>query len=524
MPKITIDQHEVEVAPGATILEAARQLGIYIPTLCYLDGCKASTSCLVCMVRNVDTGRLVPSCATVAVEGMNIESETEEIFAVRKSALELLLSDHLGDCLAPCYFACPARMDIPTMLRQIKSGELGEAIATIKRDIALPAILGRICPAPCEKACRRRGADEAVTICGLKRFVADVDLAQPAPYIPAKQPSSGKRVGIVGAGPTGLSAAYYLLQQGHACTLFDENAQAGGRLRTQTTDETLPREVLETEIHQVITQGAELCLDIRVEDAAAMADLRNEFDAVLIAAGATGKDQASQWGLEIGPRGIQVARATYEASVTGTFAAGNAIRGTGMVVRSVADGKEAAVAIGQFLAGQNVTGPNSPFSTKIGRLSDDELAQFVTMSDGSPREEPSPRLPAGYEAAGAATQAARCLRCDCRALDTCKLRIESARHGANPRRYQTQRRRFEQDVHNHDVVFEPGKCIDCGLCVEIASLAGESLGLTFVGRGFDVRVGVPLGGSLDAALKNAAIECADACPTAALSRKDKNAS
>ncbi len=258
MLRLTIDQREVEVPEGATVLEAARQLGIDIPTLCFREGCKPSTSCLVCVVGLGGPGRLVPSCATAAAEGMQIESETEAVRQARRTALELLLSDHLGDCVAPCQFGCPAQMDIPTMLRQIAAGELREAIATIKRDIALPATLGRICPAPCEKVCRRADHDAAVSICLLKRLAADADLASGDPYLPACKPSTGKRVAIVGAGPTGLSAAYYLRQLGHACTLVDENPTPGGRLLRETTETGLPREVLQAEIASITRLGIDL--------------------------------------------------------------------------------------------------------------------------------------------------------------------------------------------------------------------------------------------------------------------------
>ena len=165
MPKLIIDQREVEVPEGATVLDAARKLGIDIPALCFHEGCNPSTSCLACLVRIGGEERLVPSCATAAAEGMQVESETEAVRQARRTALELLLSDHLGDCMAPCQLGCPAQMDIPTMLRQIAAGQLREAIATVKRDIALPAVLGRICPAPCEKVCRRGDLDAAVSIC-----------------------------------------------------------------------------------------------------------------------------------------------------------------------------------------------------------------------------------------------------------------------------------------------------------------------------------------------------------------------
>ena len=288
MPKLTIDQREVEVPEGATILDAARKLGIEIPALCYRADCDPSTSCLVCMVRVGRDHRLVPACATAAADGMEVESETEAVHQVRRTALELLLSDHLGDCLAPCYFGCPAEMDIPTMLRQIAAGDMRGAIATVKHDIALPAVLGRICPAPCEKVCRRGDLDVPVSICLLKRLVADIDLASAKPYGPECLPASGKRVAVIGAGPTGLSAAYYLRQYGHACTLFDENAQLGGRLIQEPKAVGLPAAVLQAEIAAILRLGVTVQTESRIE-LTRLAELRSRFDAVLLACGATGK-------------------------------------------------------------------------------------------------------------------------------------------------------------------------------------------------------------------------------------------
>ena len=520
MPRITIDQREVEVPPGATILEAARKLGIDVPTLCYFEGFPPSTSCLVCMVKIKGNGRLVPSCATEAVEGMQIESETEEVHRVRRSALELLLSDHVGDCLAPCHFTCPAHMDIPMMLRQITSEDLGEAIVTVKQDIALPAILGRICPKPCEKGCRRAKADGAVAVCGLKRFVADVDLASGDPYLPECKPDSGKRVAVVGAGPAGLAAAWHLRQAGHACTVFDEAPRPGGRLWNETTEEELPRDVLEAEVDLILRLGVELKPNTPVGENPTLADLRKDFDAVLVACGAIAKDRIEQLGLKAAKRGIEVDRQTYQTGTPGVFAAGNAIRTKGLVVRSVADGKEAAVAIDQFLSGQPVTGSPMPFSTRIGRLEDDELADLVAAAGQAPRHEPEADTAAGFTQDEAAQQAGRCLHCDCRALAGCKLRRYAAQYGADPNRYRGQRARLVQDLQHSAVIYEPGKCINCELCIQIATAAGEPLGLTFVGRGFDVRVGVPFSRSLAEALSKVAAQCVAACPTAALSFKD----
>ena len=519
MSKLTIDHREVEVPQGATVLEAARKLGIDIPALCFREGCSPSTSCLVCLVRVGEDHRLVPSCATAAAEGMQVESETEEVYEVRRTALELLLSDHLGDCLAPCQFGCPAEMDIPTMLRQIAAGEFRKAIATVKRDIALPAVLGRICSGPCEKVCRRGDLDAPVSICLLKRLVADVDLASADPYVPKCLPASGKHVAILGAGPTGLSAAYYLRQLGHACTIFDEKPLPGGRLLTETTDSQLPRQVLETEVTTITRLGVALKMNTRVGPDMQLADLRKSFDAVLLACGATAREQAAGWGLAVAQRGIQVAPRTFETATPGVFAAGSAIRTKAIPIRSVADGKEAAIAIDQFLRGLPLTGPAEPFSTKIGRMEGDELARFAAGAAHTPRQEPNSGLAAGFTTAEGAQQAARCLHCDCRGAASCKLRKYAAQYSAHPRRFKAGRRAFQQDSQHAEVIYEPGKCIDCGLCIQIAAAAGEPLGLTFVGRGFDVRVSVPLDHSLAEALTKVAAECVAACPTAALAWK-----
>ena len=117
--KVKIDNQKVEVPAGSNLIDAAEQLGIEIPTLCYQTGYEPSTSCQVCTVKDSRTGRLVPACGTKVADGMEIDCETEEVTIVRRTALELLMSEHVGDCLAPCDFACPAHMDIPLMLQQI---------------------------------------------------------------------------------------------------------------------------------------------------------------------------------------------------------------------------------------------------------------------------------------------------------------------------------------------------------------------------------------------------------------------
>ena len=516
MPKLIIDQREVEVPQGATVLDAARKLGIDIPALCFHQGYNPSTSCLACLVRIDGQERLVPSCATAAGEGMRVESETETVRQARLTALELLLSDHLGDCMAPCQLGCPAQMDIPKMLRQIAVGQLHEAIVTIKRDIALPAVLGRICPAPCEKVCRRGDLDSPMSICRMKRLAADVDLTSDNPYSPVCKPSTGKRVAIIGGGPAGLSAAYYLRQLGHVCTIFDENSSAGGRLLRETMNGDLPRAVLEAEIAAILRLEIQLETGTRIGRDSEFSDLRARFDTVLIACGATARDQGEGWGLRVRQRGIEVTPRAFETCIPGVFAAGNAIRGNAIVIRSVADGKEAAHAIDQFLYGRPVSGIAEPFNTKIGRMAGDELARFAAVSLAKPHYDDTARASSIVTDDRGVEESLRCLHCDCRGQSSCKLRKYAALYNAHPRRFKADRRVFQQSAQHAEVIYEPGKCIDCGLCIQIAAAAGEPVGLTFVGRGFDVRVAVPLDQTLAEALTKAAAECVAACPTAAL--------
>ena len=529
MPKLWIDNRPVEVPDGTTVLAAARKLGIDIPALCYLQGHPANTSCMCCVVQIDGQADLVPACATVATEGMRVSSETDEVRAARRTALELLLSDHLGDCIGPCQSACPAGMDIPRMIRHIAAGDLKAAIATVKARIALPAALGRICPAPCEKACRRGRYDQPVAIKLLKRHAADADLADDEPYLPPRRPPSGKRVAIIGAGPAGLAAAYYLLTLGHGCTVFDDHDRPGGMLRYGVEPRRLPRKVLEAEIDIIRQLGAEFRMRTLVGEHVSLEELRTDFDAVFVAVGELRADDAEQLGLSAPAGRLRADPATFQTEVQGVFAGGDAIGRRKSAVRSVAHGHGAAVAIDQYLTGRPLTGTGRPFTTRMGRLDEEELRRLVALASPEPRASPAGRTLAGEDAPGlsdaqAHSEAARCLHCDCRKAESCKLRRYAALYAANPKRHGDQRRRLELHAGRGQVIYEPGKCIDCGLCVQITARAGEALGLTFVGRGFDVRVAVPFGRELDQALQKVAAECVRACPTGALAFKMNRAS
>jgi len=283
---LEIDGRRVRVPAGATVLEAARALGIEIPTLCHVPGLAPVGSCFLCVVQLEGRTNLSPSCALPAAEGMVVTTDSEDIRATRKMALELLLSDHAGECSAPCARGCPAELDIPGFVLPLAIGRGREAMKVIARTLVLPAALGRICPRLCEQSCRRCGYDEALAIGALHRHAAEQDLAADGGYLPPRLAPSGRSVAIVGAGPAGLAAAYFLQQQGHACTLFDAHEHPGGMLRYGIPEYRLPRAALSAEIDLVARLGARFRMGVRWGEDFSLADLRAGHDAVFLAIGA----------------------------------------------------------------------------------------------------------------------------------------------------------------------------------------------------------------------------------------------
>jgi len=541
MPTVTIDGRPIDVPEGTTVLDAAAALGIRIPTLCHMKGFDPDPSCFVCVVQVEGRPEMSPSCATVVADGMVVRTDTEDVLGARRTALELMLSDHTGDCVAPCSLACPAHLDVADFIHDIRRDDYRAALATIKRTIALPASLGRICPRFCERVCRRKDLDEPVAVCDLRRFVADLDLESGEPIMPDRAEFSGKRVAIAGAGPAGLSAAYYLLQAGHACTLFEAREAPGGLFRYGIADWRLPNAVLDAEIDVIRRMGAEFRTGVRLGEDISLDELRRQFDAVLLAVGARTKaggaesfkpsghtatggqvDLASieQLGLEAGPRGVRVDRRTQQTAMSGVFAAGNVTSGPNYGVYAVAAGRRAAVAIDQLLRGAEVTGEPQRVHVVMRDLTEDEVARFNAGADPATRvfveAGRDGGAARGLSEAEARTEARRCLDCDCGKRDECLLRRCADAAEAAATRFRGERRPFQRDATHPDIVYESGKCIQCGRCVRIAERAREEFGLTFIGRGFAVKTAAPLDETLEAGLRRTAIECAGACPTGAL--------
>jgi hypothetical protein len=517
MVKLKIDHKEVEVPRGKLLMEVIRESGTEVPSMCFLENAEHFTSCMVCVVKDRKSGKILPSCSREAEEDMDIISMDEEVREARRTALELLLSEHVGDCEAPCQISCPAHMDIPLMNRLLARGEFAEALQVVKKDIALPSVLGRICSAPCEGACRRRTIDEAVSICLLKRFAGDDDLSAEQAWQPRQAPKSGKKVAIIGAGPAGLAAAYYLALKGHRCQVIDRNQKAGGSLCKEVDIEELPPEVLQKEIALIEATGVKFVLNKEV-DAPAFQQLVRTHDAVVVAVG-KGESGITGWDLPMHDRGVEADGKTYRIGDTKVFAVGSALRPAKLAIRVLGQGKEVSFSVDQFLRKEEVTGERFRFNSRFGKLVPAEFAEYMKESVEGKRLEPAVKAD-GLTPEQVMEEAARCLHCDCRDLESCKLRIYSDAYGADQKRFKSEERQIcSKQVQHDQIIYEPSKCIKCGICVRITEQYKEKFGFTFIGRGFEVVVGIPFGESTREGLKKAALVVADACPTGALCRK-----
>ena len=284
--RLNINGKEIKGRKGQTVLGVAKEHGIDIPTLCYDERVEVYGSCGLCVVEVEGNPRLLRACATEACDGMVIQTHTDRVKASRKTALELLLSDHVGDCKAPCILACPGNTDCQGYVGLIANGEYREALELIKEQLPLPASIGRICPHPCETACRRQLVEEPVSIAWLKSFVADMDLKSEEVFVPEIKGSTGKRVAVIGGGPGGLTAAYYLAKEGHKVAIYEAMPELGGMLRYGIPQYRLPKEVLNKEISIIEKMGVKMLTGIKVGTDVDLSYIREHFDAVYISIGA----------------------------------------------------------------------------------------------------------------------------------------------------------------------------------------------------------------------------------------------
>jgi formate dehydrogenase major subunit len=302
MMKIIINNQEITAESGKTILQIANENNIEIPALCHderVDDSGNGGSCGICTVeiegnpRGGEHPRLFRACSTPAADGMVIFTGSERVLRNRRSVLELLLSDHTGDCKPPCQLACPAGTDCQGYVKLIAQGDFKGARDLIMDTNPFPASIGRVCPHPCEEACRRELVEEPIAIAALKAFAADnspLPMASPLREGGKASLFEGggtecrreRKIAVIGGGPGGLSAAYFLRLKGHSVTVYDAMPFMGGMLRYGIPEYRLPKEVLQKEIDAIENMGVEFKNNMKIN----FGEIQGKYDAVIIAAGA----------------------------------------------------------------------------------------------------------------------------------------------------------------------------------------------------------------------------------------------
>ncbi len=456
---LSVDGVRVSVPRGSTVLDAVRAAGAAVPTLCHLKGRPPQSACGVCVVEAMP-GRLVPSCSCPAEDGMEILTASPAAASARRAAMALLLSEHSGDCRAPCARACPAGLDVMGAVRLMEAGDMQGALALVLETLPFPGLMAASCAGYCERMCRRAGLDSPLGIRAMHAEMdrAEADGARAGMVSPEASPeSSAGSVTIRGDGLSALSAAFFLMRGGFAVTVSGDCLDA---LRVSPSFTPRIAAALERELRILELAGCRFGVP---------------------AAGAAPGGGTPDRVMELRP-----AEAEWRVPA-----------------RAVARGRLAALS---FMGGAGSA--RRPFETVITDVSKEELAAL----------EAGERAGAHLRPAGG-----RCLSCGCPKEKGCRLRLAAEGMGADRGRFPGRRipvRRRVVAMGTPALVVEPGKCIRCGICVRLS--AGTRFPLQFIGRGFTVEVGgFESYGRPEcaAAFRKIAAEC----PTGCLSWEERNA-
>lgn len=232
------------------------------------------------------TARMIYDSADCAIgfeAGRMLQAALDSFAADFESHIERDFCTRVVSPLAPCRETCPAHIDIPGYLSCVRAGRNVDALRVIRNDNPLPTVCGYVCEHPCEINCRRALVDSSINICGIKRYAADnADPHTP----PACADATGKSIGIVGGGPAGLTAAYYLRLMGHDVTIYDQREKLGGMVRYGIPDYRLPQDKLDADVNFILSTGIDVRTDCAVGDDVAFAEVSQTHDAVYLSIGA----------------------------------------------------------------------------------------------------------------------------------------------------------------------------------------------------------------------------------------------
>ncbi len=280
---IIVDGREISVRADETLLKGLLGNGFDVPNMCYLPELEPYGGCGLCLVEIEGMPRPQRACVILPQEGMKVATTSDRIERSRQASLAMLLSDHRGDCRPPCRQACPSNQDCQGYAGLIAQGRFDEAMRLIMEDNPLPASIGRVCPHPCEEACRREKMEGPLSLMRLKRFAAETAGAS---FAPEMKEATGKAVAVVGAGPAGLSAAYYLARQGHQVDVYDQMPAPGGMLRYGIPAYRLEKDVIDREVARIEKMSVRFHYNEKLGESITLEALQTKFDAVFVAVGA----------------------------------------------------------------------------------------------------------------------------------------------------------------------------------------------------------------------------------------------
>ncbi|MBA3014221.1 MAG: FAD-dependent oxidoreductase, partial [Proteobacteria bacterium] len=284
---LVIDGQEIVAQQGITILEAAKRADISIPTLCYVKGKFPEKACELCVVEVEGESEFQRACMVQIKEGMRIVTNSDALSKHRQQRLAILAETHFGDCKAPCNLTCPGQINVQGYIAHVAKGEYEEAVRLVMERNPFPFSVGRVCPRFCETRCRRILVDEPVSINHLKRFVADWCMTRNVDLKLTCDPPTGKRIAVIGGGPAGLTAAYYLARKGHDITVFEAMPKLGGMLRYGIPSYKIPRKILDYETNVILAMGISVKFNQKLGTNFTIDDLQKQgFDATFVGVGA----------------------------------------------------------------------------------------------------------------------------------------------------------------------------------------------------------------------------------------------
>jgi predicted molibdopterin-dependent oxidoreductase YjgC len=414
---------------------------------------------MVCAVGN-SAGNFIPSCSTLVSDGMKIDASSQRVRNFRRHSLELMLSEHRGECVAPCQLSCPLHLDISAFLSAVASKNLTDAINIIYTALPLPEITCRLCRKNCEKVCRRKHYDTNLNIASvIESIVLEVTH-------PLEAQKNGLSIRIAGDNLTILAAADILCGKCSKITVAildpfcstvekKDLSEITSRLKNKGVTFTSLEESKQIDADATILCG-NAC------------EFKSNFDNVIMA------------------RNLKPDDSDFSAITAGAE-----------VARQLLENKpEFKVRNAHKLYNHHSGNPDSNEWNQI-------LAGIITEQCSDLN----------------VIESSRCLHCECKAKDECKLRMYATQYEAVQSKFKAvERQKISKEIAGN-IVYESNKCIRCGICVKIGEKSGKSVVPVFTGKGLEIKMAPPIGHSLVETLEIIGHECVRSCPTGALSFK-----